>query len=181
MYLPSNLLCTNYTVVCDQIANKPFVLLNASIFGEYRVNHLCDLQVYSNLSNCNYRIFVEEILLEIGCFIEEIRTTWGDKEVPQTFFHNSLYLRKYDLIRLTPYHWQTCISQFCDITKSIILRKFLQTKKRDYQLVAVSSLAITRSENLAIVTGMCKPSQYWPTARLLWCHKIAKSRVANGT
>ena len=31
------------------------------------------LQVYSNLSNCNYRIFVEEIRLEIG-FIEEMRT-----------------------------------------------------------------------------------------------------------
>ena len=31
------------------------------------------LQVYSNLSNYNYRIFVKEILLEIG-FIEEIRT-----------------------------------------------------------------------------------------------------------
>ena len=32
-------------------------------------NRLCDLQVFSNLSNCNYRIFVKEILLEIG-FIE---------------------------------------------------------------------------------------------------------------
>ena len=31
------------------------------------------LQVYSNLSNCNYRILVKEILLEIG-FIEEMRT-----------------------------------------------------------------------------------------------------------
>ena len=27
--------CTNYTVVCNQIANKSFVLLNASIVGEY--------------------------------------------------------------------------------------------------------------------------------------------------
>ena len=53
---------------------------------------------YSNLSNCNYRIFVKEILLEMG-FIEEMRTIWGDKEVPETFFHNFLYLRKYDLIR----------------------------------------------------------------------------------
>ena len=47
--------------------------------------------------------------------------------------------------------------QFCDIIKGIILQKFLQTKKRDYQLVAVSSLAITKSENLDIVTGTCKP------------------------
>ena len=29
-------------------------------------NRLCDLQVFSNLSNCNYCIFVQEILLEIG-------------------------------------------------------------------------------------------------------------------
>ena len=77
--------------------------------------------------------------------------------MPQTFFHNFLYLQKYDLIRLTPYHWQPYILRFCDITKGIILQKFLQTKKRDYQLIAVSSLAITKSENLAIVTGTCKP------------------------
>ena len=36
-------------------------------------NRLCDLQVFSNLSNYNYRIFVNEMLLEIGfieiCFI----------------------------------------------------------------------------------------------------------------
>ena len=32
-------------------------------------NRLCDLQVFSNLSNCNYRIFVKEMLLEIS-FIE---------------------------------------------------------------------------------------------------------------
>ena len=66
------------------------------------------LQVYSNLSNCSYRIFAEEILFEIG-FIEEMRTNWGKKEVPQTFFHNFLYLRKYDFIRLTSYHCQPCI------------------------------------------------------------------------
>ena len=28
---------------------------------------------------------VKEMLLEIG-FIEEMRTTWGNKKVPQTFF-----------------------------------------------------------------------------------------------
>ena len=58
--------CTNYTVVCDQIANKSslFVLLNASILKKYR-----GLQVFSYLSKCNYRVFVYEILLEIG-FIE---------------------------------------------------------------------------------------------------------------
>ena len=31
------------------------------------------LQVYSNLSNSNYRVFIKEILLEIG-FIEEMRS-----------------------------------------------------------------------------------------------------------
>ena len=36
MYLLSFLHCTKYTVVCDQIANKSFVLLNASILREYR-------------------------------------------------------------------------------------------------------------------------------------------------
>ena len=46
------------------------------------------LQVYSNLSNCNYCVFVNEILLEN----EERRTFSGNKEVPQTFFHNFLYL-----------------------------------------------------------------------------------------
>ena len=78
-------------------------------------------------------------------------------EMPQTLFHNFLYSRKYDLIRLTPYHWQPCILQFCDIKKGIILQKFLLTKKCDFQLVTVSSLAITKSENLTIVTGTCRP------------------------
>ena len=72
-------------------------------------------QVYSN--NCNYRIFVKEILFKIG-FIEEIKAIWGNKEVPQTFFHNFLDLRKYDLIRLTPYHCQPCIRNFVTIQKA---------------------------------------------------------------
>ena len=36
MYILSFLQCSNYIVVCDQIANKSFVQLNASILGEYR-------------------------------------------------------------------------------------------------------------------------------------------------
>ena len=51
------------------------------------------------------------MLLEIG-FIEEMRTIWGKKEVPQSFFRNFLYLRKYDLIRLTPNYRQSCIRNF---------------------------------------------------------------------
>ena len=39
--------------------------------------------------------------------------------MPQTFLHNSPYLRKYVLIRLTPYLWQPSISQFCNATKGV--------------------------------------------------------------
>ena len=35
MYLLSFLQCAKYTAVCDQIANKSFVSLNAGILGEY--------------------------------------------------------------------------------------------------------------------------------------------------
>ena len=38
MYLLSNLQCTKYTVICDQIGNKSFVVPNASILEEYRKN-----------------------------------------------------------------------------------------------------------------------------------------------
>ena len=61
-----------------------------------------------------YRIFVKEILLEN----EEKRTIWGNRELPQTFFHDFLYLRKYDLIRLTPYHCQPCIRNFVTLQKA---------------------------------------------------------------
>ena len=62
-------------------------------------------------------VLVKEILLEIG-FVEELRITWGNKELPQTFFHNTVYLQIYDLIHLTPYHWQPCILQYCGITNT---------------------------------------------------------------
>ena len=40
-------------------------------------DRLCDLLVFSNLSNCNYRIFVKEILLEIGCIeLGFISSSW---------------------------------------------------------------------------------------------------------
>ena len=71
-------------------------------------------QVHSNLSNCNYRIYVKEILLEIG-FIEEMRTIQVNTEVPHTFFYNFLDLRKCGLIRLTPYHFQPCIRNFVTV------------------------------------------------------------------
>ena len=40
---------------------------------------------------------LREILLEIS-FIEEMGTTWGNKEVPQTFSTIPFYLRKYRTI-----------------------------------------------------------------------------------
>ena len=44
------------------------------------------------------------------------------KRCPKLFstIPNSSYLRKYVLIRLTTYHWQSYFSQFCDITKSVL-------------------------------------------------------------
>ena len=39
--------------------------------------------------HCYQRIILE-VLLEIG-FIKEMRTTWGNKKVPQTLFHYSAY------------------------------------------------------------------------------------------
>ena len=44
--------------------------------------------------------FLKEMLLKIGV-IEELRTSGGDKEVPQTFFHNLLYSQKCSLFHLT--------------------------------------------------------------------------------
>ena len=68
-------------------------------------------------------------------------------------FSQFFLFAKYDLIRLTPYHWQPCISQVRDIRKGMVLLNFSQTKKRDYQLVALISL--TKSESFA--TGICRP------------------------
>ena len=58
-------------------------------------------------------------LLEIS-FNGEMRYTRGNEEMRLTLFHNSPYSRKYVLIRLTPYHWQPCVSQFCDVAKGIL-------------------------------------------------------------
>ena len=74
----------------------------------------------------------------------------------QTFFHNFLCSRKYDLIHLTSYHGQPCILQFCDITKGITLQKFSRTKKRDIP-TGSSEYAISKSENLVTATGTFRP------------------------
>ena len=61
-------------------------------------------------------------MTEIYCSKSVLLKKWELLEVikrcSKPFFHNFLYSQKYDLIRLTPYHWQPCISQFCDITKA---------------------------------------------------------------
>ena len=58
-----------------------------------------DHRVWVEPRLCN-KLVLKEILLEIG-FVEEMRTTWGNEEVPQTFSHNFPYSRKYLLIHLT--------------------------------------------------------------------------------
>ena len=45
--------------------------------------------------------------------------------------------QKYNLNRLTPYHWQPSFFQFCVITKGMILQNFLQTKNRNVQIKKV--------------------------------------------
>ena len=59
---------------------------------------------------------LKEILLEIG-FIEEMRTTWGNNEVPQVFLPNSLYSREYYFLRFDPV-------PICDVTTGMSLQKF---------------------------------------------------------
>ena len=55
-------------------------------------------------------------MLEIG-FIKEIRTTWINKEMPQTFSQFSLFVK----MQFNPFDstWQPCILQFFDITKGL--------------------------------------------------------------
>ena len=36
--------------------------------------------------------YCQEILFEVGFFLEEMRITCGNKDVPETFFHNSEFL-----------------------------------------------------------------------------------------
>ena len=49
---------------------------------------------------------VKVILLKID-FIEEMRTTWGNKEVPQIFLPDFPYLQNCYLPHLTPYQFAT--------------------------------------------------------------------------
>ena len=44
-------------------------------------------------NKCMIRKKLEKLLPEIG-FIEEIKSTWGNEEMPQILFHYSPYLQK---------------------------------------------------------------------------------------
>ena len=108
-----------------------------------------------------YRTVIIAFLLKRYCMKSVLLKKWELFEVikrcPKPFstisFICEIRFNSFDSLPLSTLH-----TQFCDITKGIIFQKFLQTKKRDHQLVAVSSLAITKSENLAIVIGTCKPT-----------------------
>ena len=122
-------------------------------------------------------------------FIEEIRTAWDNKKVPQTFFHNSPCSQKYDLTGLIPYHWQSCISRFYHTIKSVLMK--ISNGNLDLQVpVAVAKF----SDLVEILTGLvgrcivfrfvnCVFARIFAKSCRLWCHKIAKCRVAvaNGT
>ena len=68
------------------------------------------------------------ILLEIG-FIEEMRTTESDEKVPSAPPSLFPFSAKMNLTRLTPYHWQLCARNFCDIKKDDFA-KFLTEYRR---------------------------------------------------
>ena len=82
--------------------------------------------------------------------------------MPQTLFHYSSYLPKIELIRLTLYHWQPCVSKFRNIRKGglykisrkisnsafLILQEilkidnFLQNNQRDVRLANIAFLIL---------------------------------------
>ena len=97
------------------------------VFGGYDGTMLNDVISYTVIGRLRFRTFqcknfghFKETLLEIG-FTKDMRSTSGNKKVLQIFFYNSPSSPKYDLIRLIPYDWQPCFSQFCDINKRLIL------------------------------------------------------------
>ena len=57
------------------------------------------------------------MLLEID-FIEEMRTPRHNMEVPQTFLRHSPHSQKYNLIHLTPYHFQLAFRDFVTSQKA---------------------------------------------------------------
>ena len=73
----------------------------------------------------------------------------------QAFFHNFFYLLKCDLTSLTPYHCQPAFAILRHYKSHNFAKILANQETRLPNSSAMSSLAITKSENLAIVTGTC--------------------------
>ena len=86
-----------------------------------------------------------------------MRTIARNEEVFQIWCHYSLYL-KIDLIRLTPYHWQSNVSNFCDIRKERLCK--ISGKISNWRCLFCKIV--------------CK-------VILFWCHAISKRRVTHTT
>ena len=90
---------------------------------------------------------IKEILLKIG-FVEEIRTIWGNKEAPETFFRKfSLFAKirfnPFDSVPLATLHFTILWHH-----KRQISLNFSHTKKRDYELVAKDGSTVRYVQNL---------------------------------
>ena len=68
-----------------------------------------------NLIPRTYWDLIKETLLEIG-YIEELRTTWGNKEMLQTFFHN--FLIRENTNQSVWLRWQPCNPAFRNFVAS---------------------------------------------------------------
>ena len=97
-----------------------------------------------------------------------MRTTQGNKQVPQISFRNSPYSRKYVLIRLTLHHWQPCILQFYDITKDV---PQINTGSLGLQV----TVAVAKFSN--IVIGYSVPIAASWLSRFLVCENFWKNKL----
>ena len=71
------------------------------------------------IAELQYRVVHAIILEETLCSrveidIEEMRTTLGNKKLPETLFHFPL-TGKICLIDLIAYHWHSCVLNYCEI------------------------------------------------------------------
>ena len=79
-----------------------------------------------------------------------MRTTWSNKEVPQTFSHNSYFSRKYSLICLAPYHsrkFQPCMSYFICLIVFIVFICLIKPIS--------SSISLSLYSKLILLTSSC--------------------------
>ena len=115
------------------------------------------------------RIGFKEILLEIS-LIEEMKTACYEviKRCPKPYSTIPL-TAKINLIRLTTYHWQHFVSNFCDIRKGWHC-------EISCRLLNITLLILYEIQELAM---SCKISNsrlnYYRTSRSLFCKKFAMS------